>query len=239
MKPASPGQSLISAIILGALAWWVFSLRTPAANPSLSQRSQPSQVNPVQTPIDGELPLQPRSAAFLTQHEAEAKKFLGTCNQKQIADKKDCYRTQDLFVYMYVKAFTGDYISAVTTAGLLLPRKKTADNRIWSMAIPPNQTEACAWSLLLMVTTSRDPKMVSSAEDACGPLADPQMAQAKARASAILRGFDLEVRVPKSWHPAIADPVSQDSAAQPLPSPEQRFLRPKDGSLINAMPALH
>lgn len=226
VKQASPGRSLFGTIILGALAWWVFSLRTPAPTHTRTSETRQAYALPVASG-SGESPA--GDGILYAKHESEARRFLRDCNQKRPDDRQDCLQSQRVFVTVYVGSFTGEFLEIVALANALSP--PTSKNYLSELApaVRPDPIEACAWWKLLSFTTVHNPEYEATYHRNCDLLSD---AKVETRLRQIGPQLGDQSKPPSGWVPNIPDLVKPQA-------PGNSYLVPKDGSLITAMPNPH
>lgn len=234
MKRVNPGQSLVGVIIMGALAWWVFSLRTPAPTHTPSSETRQAHARPASavettTPVSAPTEHPAGDGILYAKHESEARRFLRDCNQKRPDDRQDCLRSQRMFVIVYVGSFTGEFFQIVTLADALSPPTSKNYLRELAPAVRPDPIEACAWWKLLSFTTAHNPEYEATYHRNCDLLSD---AKVQTRLRQIGPQLGDRSKPPSGWVPNIPGLVKP-------PLPETSYLAPRDGSLITAMPNPH
>ena len=116
--------------------------------------------------------------------EAQARSFLVPCTA---GTQQDCRKSQESFVRLYVGAMSGDFLSALAVAVLFDPASNPG-----TTGVQRSPVQACAWWMLLALTTSENPNYVAFALHHCSPLSSADRASARRRLEEIV----AELRTP-------------------------------------------
>ncbi len=154
---------------------------TPAAYAADGRRVPPIAIDPTKT--------------RWKQTEAQARRYLPTCDFANTDTQVECLNTELHFVDRFVAAMAGDFFAQTAIAGFFMVPETGTPNP----GTPTNPLEACAWFTFLG-RGSTDPGIQFTTAIQCERLTLLGKADAQASAAAIAKAVNPANKPPAGWH---------------------------------------